>query len=198
MSISILSSRWAIYTSTGFFACLGGDAGGCNWCEWLGLESLVVADGSSPEDCNAVFAWMVAIAGDTFGGCGSDENGTFLTAVDVVAVRANGTMVGAGDDVVVNVSFSGCCISISPVSWGSTIILDNDDVGIVASFSSDAFIRGIDNGSGIIINRDKLLGRCGMVDDDAVAGGSLDMKFVLVIGTSSMDMDRTCCRFVFF
>jgi hypothetical protein len=188
-----------MYTSTGVFACLGGDAGGCNWYEWLGLEYLVlVADGRSSEDCNFVFAWMVAIAGGTFGGCGSAENGTFLTAVGVVAVIANGTMVGAADVVVVNVSFSGCCISISPVSWGSTIMLDSDDDGTIASFSSDAFIRGMDNGRGIIINRDKLLGRCGMVDDDAVAAGSFDIKFVLVTGTSSMDMDRTCCGFFFF
>ena len=79
-------------------------------------------------------------------------------------------------------------------------MLENEDDD-VAFVSADRFMRGMDNGrDGTIINRDKLLGRCGGLiledgDDDDDDGGDwwLDMEFEFVTGISSIDMDRTCC-----
>ena len=63
----------------------------------------------------------------------------------------------------------------------------------MAFTSSDSFIRGDDNGRGIIIKRDKLLGRCGIVVvDKAGSGDGFDIEYGFLIGTSSMDIDRIC------
>ena len=134
---------------------------------------------------------------------GGDGVDSALVRVVVSDETASGIAIGVDDNVAIVgetiVSWPGCCISISPVSWGSTIMLENEDDD-VAFVSADRFMRGMDNGrDGTIINRDKLLGRCGGMilgdgdDDNDDDGGDwwLDMEFEFVTGISSIDMDRT-------